>query len=63
MAKRNFELKELIQQQCGSLRAAAEILKINNTRLSSIIHGWIEPTPKEIHRIQKLLGPKVKDLL
>lgn len=53
--KKNLKLKaEIIQADMSELEVAREA-KINYTRLSQIINGWVHPSQKEKEAISKIL--------
>jgi hypothetical protein len=49
-------MKERLQKQYGSLRAASMKLSINYYRLSQIVNGWLTPTKEEIEKLE--ISPK-----
>jgi hypothetical protein len=45
-------MKKRLQDQYGSLRAAAVKLDINYYRLSQICNGWVKPRPEETKKLK-----------
>ena len=54
--KSNHFLKFKLCEKYGSLQVAALELGISNTRLSRILHGWVEMSEKEKRKMKSKLG-------
>ena len=52
----NIELKIALIRHFGSQVRAAKPLKIEETKLSRLVQGPREPTPKERMRLKRVLG-------
>ena len=50
----NLKLKAALILHYGSQAAASKALGVSERRLSRLIHGYDEPSPKEVKIIEKL---------